>query len=164
MINAVTSLKPLRHRSACAALAVICAIAAAWLSTAGIMKSLETVVSLNSVFLPTVTIIMIAEFFVVRRMVGLPVDFSAVASLSGVPQMKWPAFIALMVAYAVGIATAGVIPGTEALHVGICSVQAWLVAAALYVPLRLVESKITLAAGTTMVGRPVASVSASDPE
>lgn len=141
MINAIENLKKLPHHRVCATLAILCASFAAWLSTAGIAKSLESIASLNCVFLPTVTVIMIAEFFIVKRMLGQENDFSTVPELSALPPVKYPAFAALMIGCTVGVLTAGVIPGTESLHTGVCSIQAWLAAGLSYIPLRLLEHR-----------------------
>ncbi|MBS2002733.1 MAG: cytosine permease [Cyanobacteria bacterium SZAS LIN-5] len=141
MINAIENLKKLSHHKVCAALALICASFAAWLSTAGIAKSLESIASLNCVFLPTVTVIMIAEFFVVKKLLGQENDFSAVPELSSLPSIKIPAFAALVIGCTVGVLTSGVIPGLDSLHVGVCSIQAWLAAAFSYIPLRLIEHR-----------------------
>ena len=141
MINATENLKAMPHHAVCGVLAILCAAFSAWLSTAGIAKSLESIASLNCVFLPTVTVVMIVEFFLVSKIIGVAADFSRVASVSSLPAVRWPGVIALMVGFVVGVATSGVIPGSESLHVGICSVQAWLAAAIVYVPLRLYEHK-----------------------
>jgi purine-cytosine permease-like protein len=142
MINAIENLKALPHHAVCAVLAALCAAFSAWLSTAGITKSLEAIASLNCVFLPTVTVVMIAEFFVVSRLIGSGRDLTRVSSLSELPRVRWPGIVALLVGFAVGVATSGIVPGTAALHVGICSVQAWIAAALVYVPLRLIEHKV----------------------
>jgi purine-cytosine permease-like protein len=141
MINAIENLKKLPHHRVCAVLAVVCASFAAWLSTAGIAKSLESIASLNCVFLPTVTVIMIAEFFIVRRMLGQENDFSTVPDVSSLPVIRYPAFAALVIGCGVGILTSGVIPGLEAFHVGVCSIQSWLAAGFCYIPLRILEHR-----------------------
>ena len=141
MINAIENLKKLPHHGVCAVLALICACFAAWLSTAGIAKSLESIASLNCVFLPTVTVIMIAEFFMIRRLLGQENDFSSIPEVAGLPAVRYPAFIALVIGCGVGVLTSGVIPGTESMHVGVCSVQAWLAAGLSYIPLRMIEHK-----------------------
>jgi purine-cytosine permease-like protein len=141
MINAVENLKKLPHQLVCAALAIVCAAFAAYLSTAGLVKSLESITSLNCIFLPTVTVIMFCEFFLIRRILGIENDFSRVPAFSELPAVKWVPFSALMVGYVVGVATSGVIPGTEFMHVGLCSAQAWLAAAAVYIPARLIQCR-----------------------
>jgi purine-cytosine permease-like protein len=141
MINAIENLKKLSHHKVCATLALVCATFAAWLSTAGISKSLESIASLNCVFLPTVTVIMLAEFFIFRKMIGQENDFSTIPELSALPALRYPAFTALIVGCAVGVLTSGVIPALESFHVGVCSIQAWLAAALAYIPLRMIEHR-----------------------
>ena len=139
MINAVENVKRFPHNAVCAILAFICAGVSAWLTTTGMTKSLESLASLNCVVLPTVTVIMIAEFFVIRRFLPIASEFAAVPSLADLPLVQWPGFVALLAGLAVGLATSGVIPGLDALHVGLCSVQAWFTAVVVYLPLRLLQ-------------------------
>jgi purine-cytosine permease-like protein len=140
MINAVETFKKFPHYAVCAGLAIFCAAFAAFLSTAGITKSLESITSLNCVLLPTVTVIVVSEIFLIRRWLGEEQNISKSESISSdLPRFKWLALIALMTGYVIGIATSGVIPGTESIHVGLCSVQAWLVAAAVYIPGRMMQ-------------------------
>jgi purine-cytosine permease-like protein len=146
MIQAIENLKKLPHHKVCAVLALVCALFAAWLSTAGIAKSLESIASLNCLLLPTVTVIMITEFFVIKRLLGQANDFSTIPELSQLPTVRYPAFLALVIGCAVGILTSGVIPGTDSLHVGVCSVQAWLAAGLSYIPMRILEHRKTMSA------------------
>ena len=139
MINAVENVKKFSHNKVCGILALTCAVVSAWLSGAGLTKSLESLASLNCVVLPTVSVIMLAEFFVVRRIVRLETNFEVVPALASLPRAKWPALIALSAGLVVGLATSGLIPGLDALHVGICAVQAWLTAVVVYLPLRFWE-------------------------
>ena len=141
VINAVENVKRYPHQLVCAALAVVCAIFSALLAKAGMTEALESLASLNCVFLPTVTVILIIEFLVMRRLFSVASDFSVVPALSDLPSLQWPGFIALIVGLVVGLATAGVIPGTASLHVGLCSVQAWIAASVTYIPLRFLELK-----------------------
>jgi len=142
MINAVENFKKLPHRPVCAVLAVLCAVFSAWLSNSGTSKALESITSLNCVFLPTVTVIMIVEFFMVRPLLRRRAKFGTSADLSDLPKAKWAAFAALFAGCLVGVLTSGVIPGSESMHVGLPSIQAWLTAAAIYIPLRLVEHRL----------------------
>jgi purine-cytosine permease-like protein len=141
MINAVENFKKIPHRRVCAVLAVLCGAIAAWLSTSGASKALESITSLNCVFLPTVTVIMIVEFFLVRPFLRQKVKFDAAADLGDLLQTSWAAFAALFAGCLVGVLTSGVIPGIESMHVGICSIQAWLTAAGTYIPLRILEHR-----------------------
>lgn len=126
---------------------------APWLSNAGIAKSLEAIASLNCVFLPTVTVIMLCEFFMISRLLGQSHDLSHVPDAASLPVVRWPAFIALFAAGFVGVLTSGVIPGSEAFHVGVCSVQAWLTAIVVYMPLRVLEHRLSVATATTNTKR-----------
>jgi purine-cytosine permease-like protein len=141
MIKAVDTFKRFPHYAVCAGLAIFCAAFAAFLSTAGITKSLDSITSLNCVLLPTVTVIIASEIFLIRRWLGEEQIISESESISSrLPRFKWLAVIALTAGCVIGVATAGVIPGTESMHVGLCSVQAWLVAAAVYIPGRLLQT------------------------
>jgi cytosine/uracil/thiamine/allantoin permease len=84
---------------------------------------------------------MIVEYFLLRPYLRLPAKFNATANLADLPAVKWPAFVSLTIGCLVGLLTSGVIPGSESLHVGICSIQAWLTAVAVYIPLRIVEQR-----------------------
>jgi purine-cytosine permease-like protein len=152
MINAVENVKRFPHNIVCGALALACAAVSAWLSGAGMTKSLESLASLNCVVLPTVSVVMIAEFFIIRRIITVETNFDVVAPLASLPGVRWPGFIALVAGLAVGLATAGLIPGLDALHVGLCAVQAWLTALVVYLPLRLWELKTNSASSDASSG------------
>jgi purine-cytosine permease-like protein len=135
LIVALRSLRSMSHKTAVFVLAVDGALVAACLAGDGVSRSLQSVASLNSVFVPTPTVIMLAEWFLTRRRPF----FTNIVPFKQLPFVRWPALIALLAGCAVGALTSGVIPGTEPWHVGICSIQAWLTALVIYVPLRLTE-------------------------
>ena len=141
MINALENLKRLPHKVAVIILAGASSAFAAWLAQAGSSRSLESIASLNCVIIPVMTVIMIIEEFVIKRLYNLPDNSSVVVPMNELPAIRWPAFIASHLGLLVGICTAGVIPGLESLFVGICSVQSWLVAAVAYYVMRVVEIK-----------------------
>jgi purine-cytosine permease-like protein len=143
MINAVENIKTLPHTLVCGMLAILCAAFAAWLSVVtGVRESLEAVACLSCVILPAVTVVMIVEFFVIRRILGLETNFAHVPTMSEVSPVRWPALIALIAGCSVGILTSGIIPGSAPLRVGLCPLQAWIVAAVVYLALRLREHKL----------------------
>lgn len=139
--NALNHLVKLPHRKAVALLTILGAIVAAILSGTGCASALEKVASLNCVLLATPTVIVIAEYFIVRQVFKLPVKFSSVPEDSSLPNYSKPALIALISGCVVGVSMAGVVPGLEFMNVGICSIQGWLVSIVVYVLLRSLEIK-----------------------
>jgi len=139
MINAIENLKKVPHKLAVIALAGISSAFAAWLAHEGSSQSLTSIASLNCVIIPTMTVIMIVEEFIIKRQFNLDYDSAHVVPMNELPSVKWPAMIASHIGILVGIGTAGVIPGLEAWCVGICSVQAWICAALSYYLIRAFE-------------------------
>ena len=142
MINAVENIKTLPHTVVCGLLAILCAAFSAWLSVTGVRESLEAIACLSCVILPAVTVVMIVEFFVIRRALRLETDFANVPAMSDVAPVRWPALIALIAGCAVGVLTSGIIPGAAALRVGLPPLQAWIISALVYIPLRLREHSL----------------------
>lgn len=141
-VQACAQLKNLPPRLWVTILATVGTLMAAWLSVSGAAKSLESMASLNCVFLPTATVIMLCEWFLWQRVFKKSARFCArVPESHELPTLRWPAICALVAGLFVGVVTAGVIPGLESLHVGICSVQAWLASIIVYVPMRLLEER-----------------------
>lgn len=139
--NALNHLIKLPHRRAVTLLTVLGAIVAAILSGTGCAQSLEKVASLNCVVLAMPTIIVVAEYFIVKKLFSLAVDYSVPPAESDLPNISRAAISALIVGYLVGIATAGVVPGLESWQTGICSIQGWISAIIVYVGLRFLELK-----------------------
>ncbi len=115
---------------------------AMWLSTSP--NALEVVCSINAVIGAAPTVILCIEFLLLSKVLKIKHDFSFVAKANDLPQFKFPAIIALVCAYAVGIITSGIIPGTASLQVGICALQASLTGAIIYFCLRLATNKKVL--------------------
>ncbi len=92
--------------------------------------------------MPTPTVIMMAEWLLMARVFKTgPISQVRVQNYSELPAIRAAAVICLIFGIAVGLVTAGVLPGTERFAIGVSSVQAWLSAFALYIPLRLIEHK-----------------------
>ncbi|MBX9693110.1 MAG: cytosine permease [Cyanobacteria bacterium] len=141
-INGIANLRKFSRKKLTFVLTVIGAIAAALLSKDP--RSLETVCSLSSVMLPCASVVMLCEWFISWRKRTQPF-FATVQPLSELPAMRWPAMISFVVGSCIGIATAGIIPNTESLHVGVSALQAWLTTFVVYVSLRPFEQKSTSA-------------------
>lgn len=105
-------------------------------------KAFEILSSFNSIVLPCVTIILITEYFLIkrRRKDLQPVGDAFTAYEPGV---LWNAMISLLLGWTVGILTAGVVSGTESLHIGVWPLYAWLTSLISYLLLRLVAAKKT---------------------
>lgn len=139
LIATLRSLKTMKHKTAVGVLALLGAVVAAGLSTESVPAALQSVASLNCVFIPTPTVIMVAEWYLSRYSTDRQPFFAKKVPFSQLSFIRWPALISMLIGLSVGTLTAGVIPGTESWHVGICSVQAWLAALLVYIPLRLYE-------------------------
>lgn len=126
-INTVENLKQLPRKYVVAALAVVTAIIAA--AIADRAHAFEEIASLSSVFLPCATIVVMTELLFLNRTFKVKQSITAVPSFASLPAIKWPACLALVAGYAVGLLASGRIPGTAALHVGVPSLVAWLTCA-----------------------------------
>ncbi len=137
--NALSSIMNIPHKLAVTVLTVLGAIVAAVLSCCGCAQSLEKVASLNCVIVAMPTVILVAEFLIVRKFFSIETDFSRVAADDELPNIRKSALIALIVGCTVGVATANIIPGIDLLHGGICSIQSWVAGILVYLPLRAIE-------------------------
>jgi purine-cytosine permease-like protein len=139
-VNALQNICGFKRKYLVAVLTLACIAAVFWLS--GIKNKFEAVASLSSIFIPSVTIIILAEWFLLRRLSHPLADYFHIDTTykESVPAVRWPAAIALICGCLVGVATSGVIPGLAHWQIGICALQAWLTCFAVYLVLRIVES------------------------
>lgn len=140
--QACANLKQLPHKVWVTVLAVLGAMMAAWLAISGSAKGLEAIASLNCIILPTPTVIVMCEWALTSLVFRTQSKFGErIPEFNELPQIRWPATIALLTGISVGLLTSGIIPGTADFHVGICSIQSWAVAALTYIPLRIAEHR-----------------------
>jgi purine-cytosine permease-like protein len=125
----------IRHRQAVAVLAVLGTVMAVVLSVLGAAQAVESICSVNSVILPVATILILAEWAVCTAN-GRQAFSNAGSSKAAV--------IALVSGITLGVTTSGVIPQLASFHVGIPWLQAWLLAIAVFVPLRTAELRARL--------------------
>lgn len=140
--NALQQLIKLPHRIAVAILTVFGAAVAAFLSGTGCAQSLEKVMSFNCVVMAMPAVFIAVEFFLIRKFLSIETDFSRVPTDEELPNLQIPAVVALIVGCVVGIGTSGALPGTDALHFGVCSLQGWFAGLAVYVPMRWWEHRL----------------------
>ena len=139
-INGISNVRSIPRKYLTLCLTIACALCAFFLTSS--KNSIETVASMSSTVLPCPTVVMIAEWFVIGPMRKMSVDFSIIPELATLPPVKWAALISIAIGSVVGIATAGIVPGWERWHVGVCSLQAWLATFAVYLVCRPIELKL----------------------
>jgi len=137
--NAVENLYKTPHRRTVLLLAVAGAFTAACLSLTGTAYALEKIAALNCIVMCTPTVILIAEWLLGTRILRARAYFQHIPDFSELPAIRYPALLALVCGLGVGLFTSGVLPATEAWHVGVAPLQAWLTSIAVYVPLRIME-------------------------
>ena len=136
-INGVENLCAVPRRRVVASLTVLGAMLAAWLS--GYPRAFQDVASLSSIILPCATVIMVAEAYVVPKFSKDAINLHKVYEFAELPVINSTAIIAFVAGSATGIATAGIIPALDCVHLGISGLQAWFVSFALYSALRFAE-------------------------
>lgn len=137
--NGVANLKEFNRKKLALVLTLLCALCAMILSKSS--NSFEAVASMSSTVLPCPTVVMIAEWYFLSQIWRVKPDFRQVPELSTLPPIKVAALLAVLGGSAVGLATAGIIPGLEQLHVGVCSLQAWIATFLIYIVARPIERK-----------------------
>ncbi len=156
-IQACEAIRNLSHKTWVLIVTAASAITAFLLSISGAAKALESVASLNCIIMPTPTVIMLTEWFLLTKVFKTKrIAIDEIPRNEELPIVRWPALVALLFGIGVGLITSGVIPGLDALHVGVCSVQAWLTALIIYVPLRIIEHQQMVAHHTTILERVLA--------
>jgi hypothetical protein len=143
VVSAVESFFTVPKRVVVFTYGVVGGIIAVWLSITGLAKAMEAITSLNCVFLPGATVIIVSEWFFGRYFAKGQGHLSKdpAGPSSSTPAFYWPAITALLIGYTVGVATSGVIPGLGALHVGIPFLFGWFAGVASYIPLRFISHR-----------------------
>ncbi len=135
-INALQNVKRMTHRKTAALLAIAGGI------TAGVLScnpnNFADVASLSSIFLPSATIVMMGEFFLLKKRL-----FSELKEgvLSAETTVRWAPILAVLAGCTVGLITTGILPGTKSLHVGIPPLQAWITSILTYMLLTRLEDR-----------------------
>lgn len=123
------------HKKMVFLVACLCAIAAFVLARMGASSALERICALNCVILPTATVLIVAEWLVVRRGRW---QHSHPGS-----EIRWPALVAFGVGSTAGLLTSGILPGFD-VRIGMPPLQAWALALCVYIPWRLLETRVRI--------------------
>ena len=143
VVEAFENLFKVKKRHVVFGYAFICALVAYWLSFSGMAKSIEVISTLNGILIPTGTTILLCEWSIAKLVSHKHSRiFDQIQEMHQLPALRLPAMLAFTIGCSVGIATAGLIPSLEPLHIGIGCLNAWATAAIIYLPTRLLEEKL----------------------
>jgi purine-cytosine permease-like protein len=134
---AIETSLPLNHALSVGIFTVLGAVIAALLAITDMSQTFSTLVSLNCIVLPTPTIIMIVEWWLQKNIFNRSTPFEQLNNPEQLPAVQMPAIIALVAGLFVGIISSGLIPAFEFCQIGISSLNAWLTAIIVYLPLRI---------------------------
>ncbi len=137
-INALQNVAPIPRKRMTAGLAFAGSLTAAALSNYS--KNFEDVASLSCVFLPSATVIICTELYLVGKHHKIPGELGRVPAFEDLPIVRWSAVLALIIGCSVGVITAGLVPVLPQLHGGVPALQAWLTSMFIYIILRPIES------------------------
>jgi purine-cytosine permease-like protein len=140
VVSAVESFVKVPKRLVVFSYGLVGALIGVWLSVTGLAKSLEAITSLNCVFLPGTTVIIISEWLF-GRFLAQGKGLLSPSREEAVPLFYWPAITALLIGYTVGVVTSGVVPGLNAFHGGIPFLYGWFAGVFSYLPLRLISHR-----------------------
>ncbi|HEY9714352.1 MAG TPA: cytosine permease, partial [Chroococcales cyanobacterium] len=146
-INAVQNFRSTPRRRLVIEIMMITAVCAAIMTRNP--KAFETLASFNAVLLPCVMLIIAVNFLLFKKTVEAAQSRHVV----------WNSLIPVLAAWAVGIVTAGVLPGTDRFHCGIWPLYAWLTGVSLYIVLHFT---VTLPLPRKSAKQPVAVLSNPD--
>jgi purine-cytosine permease-like protein len=130
--NVLSAIKGWNRLYTCA-LAAIGGGLAAWLVPYVLEEGFYKVAAISAIAIPTATVIMALDHFVVPRLFGIDRSLEQVPQWHETARVNWPALIALVVAMGFGGWASGVLPGQSTSDVlGIPAVEAWILAGVLY--------------------------------
>ncbi|MBY0358753.1 MAG: cytosine permease [Candidatus Obscuribacterales bacterium] len=161
-ITTLESIVEFNRQKAVFILTAACTALSMWLTTRP--DALGTIFSINGFLMSTPTVLMFLEFVVLSKIFRIQNDFTRVIKAENISRINIPGVTALAVAYIAGFATAGVIPGTTFMQVGICPVHAWIAGIAVYCLLRipaLKKATIRVSPGNFVTLPEVTTISAS---
>ena len=139
MQNLIDRLRGWRRLYSVLVLGVIGAVVA--VSMSSLQKDFFIVAGISAIFVPCATTIVAVDVFILPRVTGCRRPVHQITSWARAATCNWLGLIALIVAVAVGSYTGGLIPGLSGFgtsNIGFPALQAWVIAAGLYVLLAVV--------------------------
>jgi purine-cytosine permease-like protein len=110
-----------------------------------------TVAGWSSIALPSVTVVMCVDQFVLPRLIGFTRPVEPIPTWRQAGIANWPAIVAVVIALLFGAWGLGLLPGqTTVPDLGLVPVEAWLLAGVIYAGLAAVAARISSA--TTILG------------
>lgn len=135
-INATENLKKMPRKICVFLLALLAAVFTILLF--GYQKNFETVAAISCIILPGATVIMMAEFFLIRLICGRSQDLTRFAAEHELPRWRFAAFVSLLIGCVVAALNAGFLPGFGGAW-GVPSLLGWTVGLISYLILRPLE-------------------------
>jgi cytosine permease len=139
-INALENFRSMNRRKVVAFLAFVGSVTAAFL--AGVSNNFEQVAALSAVFLPSATIVILVELWLISKEHKEEGRLSQVPSLADLHSVRWSAVLAFACGCAVGLVTANLVPGLQKLSIGVPALNAWIATFVSYVIFRNLEKRL----------------------
>ncbi len=105
----------------------------AWIVPYVITSGFERVAGFTAIGVPTATIIMAIDHFVVPRLFGISRPLDRVPEWHETGSANWPAIVSLLIAVGLGAWASGLLPGgAPSINLGLVPLEAWALGGVLY--------------------------------
>lgn len=152
--NVVGHVRGWRRWHTCLVMAVVAAVFAWWFPH--LEHGFFTVTGWSSIALPSATIVMCVDRFVLPKVLGMSRPVTPIPTWREAGTANWPAILAVLLAVLFGAWGQGLLPGQEVPpSAGLVPVEAWLLAAVLYIGLAVVAARLPGATRLLGFARPL---------
>lgn len=134
LTNAVQNIKDFSRQKIVLVVALVSAIVAYELSS--FKQAFEVVANISAAILPTASVILMAEWFIVAKFTNDFDDLKVVSQLDDLPKFKWQACLSLFIGYLVGLSGTSLNIANDSFGGGISAITGWIIAAIIYYLLR----------------------------
>jgi purine-cytosine permease-like protein len=106
----------------------------AWIVPYVITSGFERVAGFTAIGVPTATIIMAIDHFIIPRLYGVSRPLDRVPEWHETGGANWPAIVALLIAVGLGAWASGLLPGgAPSINLGLVPLEAWALGGVLYI-------------------------------